>query len=435
MNKRSLVLIGLVAASLPMLADDTTWTGYMRAGAGRASSGGNMPNFSLAGPAATGGVYQGHYRLGNETDNYGEIGWDKKLYDKDGATFNVMAMLNWDPDVTSGYSNGTVSVEQMYAYGKGVLGTSDAFKDAVVWAGQRFYNRLDVHMMDWKFLVDDGNGGGVENINLGFGKLSYAYLQHENTKEASGTPALPAGVQNVSATHHFILNDIAVNPGGKLYFALELHEAVPFTGTAKVTTGTGAAATTSNVNYDKNDANKNGGLFVTAMHTQEVLGGANHFVLQYANGAAWNMQNTNDPSKASGNKSYRVTDEIAIQPTKTFGGEGVIAYQNWKTDTGVKATWMTIGARPQFGLTDHFSIAVEAGWIKTTQDNTPDLTMTKETIALQWSPTVEFWSRPSIRAYVTNAQWNDNAKGTVASANFADKTSGTTYGVQSEIWW
>lgn len=88
--KRALALI-TIAAALPMMADDTTWLGYMRAGAGRSSAGGTMVNFANG---------LGHYRLGNETDNYGEIGWDKKVYDKDGCTFNVQAMLNWDRSTT-----------------------------------------------------------------------------------------------------------------------------------------------------------------------------------------------------------------------------------------------------------------------------------------------------------------------------------------------
>jgi maltoporin len=441
--------MGLVAASLPLLADDTTWFGYMRAGAGRASSGGTMTNFILKAPTAAGGGYQGHYRLGNETDNYGEIGWDKKLYDKDGATFNVMAMVNWDPDITSNYSNKAVNMEQMYAYGKGCLGTSDAFKDAIIWAGTRFYNRLDIHMLDWKYLVNDGTGGGVENINLGFGKLAYAYLQYQNGVSFGPDATTVSGVSNVNAVHHLKLDDITINPGGKLYFAVEVHEASPFKGTVRTaavdahyeidqTNGTivlvpavpaGTASATSN------DSNNNGGLAFTAMHTQTLMGGANHFVVQYGNGSAWNLSGSDDPSKASGNKSWRFVDEISIQPTKTFGMEAAIATQHWKTADGVSATWTTIGGRPMFGLTEHFSIAAEAGWTKTTEDNLPDLTMTKGTLALQWSPTTELYSRPSIRAYVTNAQWNNNAKGIVGGANFIDKTSGTTYGVQTEIWW
>jgi len=65
----------------------------------------------------------------------------------------------------------------------------------------------------------------------------------------------------------------------------------------------------------------------------------------------------------------------------------------------------------------------------------------KETLAAEWSPAMSWWSRPSVRVFVTNAGWggtaNPNASWqTYQAPNFAaGKTSGYTYGAQVEAWW
>jgi maltoporin len=473
MNKRSLVLVGLVAATLPMMAQeqirssessswvpapvagDNLFDGYFRTGAGVASAGGEMVSFDLG--------RNGHYRLGNEADTYGELGWDKKVFDKDGAAFYVHTMLNWWSPFTKGNSTATapsVALEQAWIEGKGVLGNTDAFKDSDVWIGERFYNRQDVHMLDWKYLHTDGTGGGVENINLGFGKLAYAYMQTDTA--AAGLPAgapdtaSVAGDRDVLALHQLKLDDINVNPGGKLYFAFEVDTASPYKGPTTTTAPYYNAISSSN--------NNKGGWSIIGMHSQDVLGGANHFVVQYAVGAAEGLGNGDQfgrtlSSLGSGNKALRVIDEIAIQPTKNIGAELVAAIEKNKLDNGAGTTadgsWATIGGRGKFGITDHFSFVAEVGWEKTTLDTNAyttalaattlgaslgDRTLIKETAALVWSPTTEFWSRPELRIFFTNASWNNTAKGTIGGVDsntngtFADKTSGSQYGVQTEVW-
>jgi maltoporin len=47
---------------------------------------------------------------------------------------------------------------------------------AQFWAGERYYRRLNIDINDFYFLDMSGYGGGVENLNVGVGKLSVAYL-------------------------------------------------------------------------------------------------------------------------------------------------------------------------------------------------------------------------------------------------------------------
>jgi maltoporin len=177
-------------------------------------------------------------------------------------------------------------------------------------------------------------------------------------------------------------------------------------------------------------------------------------VFQYATGAAEGLGNGDQFGRAlgslnSGNKATRVIDEIAIQPTKMFGLEAVAAIEKNKLDSGTalgtaNGSWATLGVRGKVGVTDHFGVVAELGWEKTTLDTTAytrtlsaplgDRTLNKETLALVWAPTADFWSRPEIRLFFTNASWNNTAQGTVGGLSYADKTSGSQYGVQTEVW-
>jgi len=451
MTKRSLILVGIVAASLPMMAQatdmirssesggwgpaavagDNLFDGYFRTGAGQASVGGEMVSFDLG--------RNGHYRLGNEADTYGEIGWNKKVYDKDGAAFFVHAMINWYSSYANGIASSaapSVNMETAWTEAKGVLGNSDAFKDATIWMGERFYDRQDVHMLDWKYLHHDGEGAGIEEINLGFGKLAYAYLQYDSAAAGNISETdVHAGVRDVTNIHHIKLTYINVNPGGKLYLSAEFDTATPYKGPS--------SATPPYNNYVSSDVNNKGGVGFAVMHSQDIWGGGNHLVFQYANGAAEGLGNGDQFGRSlaslnSGNTTTRVLDEIAIQPTKTFGAEFVAALEKNKLDDGAghtaNASWTTIGFRPKIGLTDHFSVEGEFGWTKTTMDGRPDYTLNKETVAVEWTPTTEFWSRPSMRIFFTNASWNKDAQGVVGGINYADKTSGSQFGVQTEVW-
>jgi maltoporin len=298
-------------------------------------------------------------------------------------------------------------------------------------------------MLDWKYLHHDGQGGGIEDINLGFGKLAYAYLQYDGAA-VGAIGAATSGVRDVTNIHHIKLTDINTNPGGKLYLSAEFDTASPYKGPG----------------YVSNDNNNKGGVAVAIMHSQDILGGGNHLVFQYGTGAAEGLGNGDQfgrslASLGSGNKTTRITDELSIQPTKQFGAEFVAAYENNKLDGGfvpgagtpvltgtATGSWMTFGFRPKIGLTDHFSVEGEFGYEKTTLDTSSETTgmtkgnrtLNKETIALEWTPTTEFWSRPSMRVFFTNASWNNGAMGTVAAPNYGDKTSGSQYGVQTEVW-
>ncbi len=48
-----------------------------------------------------------------------------------------------------------------------------------LWAGKRYYQRKDIHIMDYYYLNNSGNGFGVENIDTGLGAVSVAIIKHQ----------------------------------------------------------------------------------------------------------------------------------------------------------------------------------------------------------------------------------------------------------------
>ena len=138
---------------------------------------------------------------------------------------------------------------------------------STIWAGKRFYQRHDVHMIDFYYWDISGPGAGLENIDVGFGKLSLAATR---SSEAGGSSSFASNniydYTNETANDVFDvrLAQMEINPGGTLELGVDYGRA------------------NLRDNYRLVDgASKDGWLF-TAEHTQSVLKGFNKFVVQYA---------------------------------------------------------------------------------------------------------------------------------------------------------
>ena len=67
------------------------FSGYARSGIGAAAAGGNQVAFQAAGAATK-------YRLGNETDTYGEIGLGSNLFDNGEQSFRFNSLMAFGLD-------------------------------------------------------------------------------------------------------------------------------------------------------------------------------------------------------------------------------------------------------------------------------------------------------------------------------------------------
>jgi maltoporin len=376
--------------------------GYLRSGAGTNSEKGAQACFGLGGPTAE----NSSGRLGNECDTYGEFGYTKEFAKSaDGTSFVGTIMANiWNPKST--FSGANLSLNQYWVAAKNV----PFLHGATAWVGNRFYNRPDVHMMDWQYINMSGTGIGIDGVAAGPGKFSYALVRDDTNADTA------------VSINHFIYDSLPLwtNTGLKLNLSLISKD-------------------------NKNPAAHGGYAFSAEVNQQKVLGGVNSVVLQYGVGAGarhskfGQVGNVTDGSDV---KRTRILDHLWWQVTPSFGGEAVAVWQRDKLPTG-NETWTMFGVRPVYALNDHLKLQLEAthGRVSPAGGGAARQ-LTKFTFAPTLTAGKGYWSRPELRAFITHAKWNGAAQAAASAGStlsntgpFGSDTSGTSFGFQVEAWW
>jgi maltoporin len=394
--KAKLAVLAIVAA-FASSAFAVDMHGYFRDGVGGSSKGGDQVAFGNAG--------QGYkLRLGNE-DNWGEFAFDQLvLKDKNGVEWTAEFMIGWGDGWTSN-ANDVVSLELKQQWLKG---TFPQLGGASVWGGKRYYHRIANDIFDYFYVNESGAGAGIEDFDVGFGKLAVAVFRQ--LPFASTTKAAATWMPDVR------LENIPVNPGGTL------------------TVGVLAKMLTWNKELlgDKPSDAASFSPFVFARHSQSgILDGGNNLAVVYKAGCFL------DCHKDS--RAFIVSDDLLLQPTKQFSVVIAGVYKNEKDAlVSDKAnSGYGIGVRPLFKVTDHFALQGDAGYFynKTDISGSKANTMFK----LNFSPTITpftdgfAWGvRPEIRFYVNYASWNKEQS--VGGGTFGTDESGLTFGTYVETW-
>jgi maltoporin len=395
------------AAGAALAAPPIEFSGYMRAGVGVNTRGGNQVCFGLAGADTK-------FRLGNECDYVVEPTFDAKLADYEGSDWHVRVMPSvykaWDAGQggTAGTGPDTLTTRfgQIYTYGDHVT----QLANGKVWAGRRFYNRLQTGINDQFLENNDGNGAGVEDMDLGVGKLSIAFMMDPNYG-AAATPTDRAVTNNRFALP-IRMTGIKDVPSGEL--------AVYVTPSKQLKSDNQASGTAVETTSEPN------GIAVGVYQTLNgvILGGGSLFGVKY--------------DKFGETKNTRVV----FQQSANFGATAVDFITEYRVnkqvaDAGNK--WFMVGARADTYLSGPFRFLVEAGTDQVKPDNGSDkLSMTKLTAALAASAGKDAGSRPTVRLFLTHAMWNEAARLNLSGntkAAFGDKKAGTSIGVQGEAWW
>ena len=402
--------------------------GYLRSGYGMNGEGGKMEAFKAPGAFAK-------YRLGNEAETYGEMALTNNWLREDdplSAPFirtTVMMSYNTGENFTfdslTNHEQGNdIALRQAFIEGGNIF---RSIPDIRIWAGQRYYMRMDIHIDDFYYLDMSGYGSGIEDVPLGdFGKLQLAWLGGSVSNYEVETHGRLAK-QNLDLR----ITEIPV-PLGKLTFWLDYSNVRG----GDVTNAFNSDGSTIHVQSSSGFAV---GLFHRTPE-EAFLNGYNQFSIQYGRGAAYNFQSTLDSAGPDLNDAwhFRVTDHFTIQPWKQFAVQAVGLYD--KIHFGGSNSdneWGSLGARPVFFFSDRFSMALEAGidWTNS-QPLNKDGHLWKVTFApLQISRGEKFFSRPQLRAYVTYAGWSEDFKGSVGGIPYMEDTRGLSYGIQAEAWW
>jgi maltoporin len=391
---RSVPMILGAALALPASAQLVLESnGYFRVGPQSTSKNSNRACYGLSGADFK-------YRLGNECDFYGEFLFTGKIKRDSGESVKLVLMPNIHKPNSSDSNDAKLGMAQMYAEAAGL----DFAPGTSFWAGKRYHRGADVHIVDKFFEQLDGTGAGAQLDAMG-GKLDLAYYRQDDNTNG-------LGAQRPGSRFNAWLRDVAV-PGGTLNVVF---------------------------NYTKGDFD--GGKSGTALsvrHTQpNIMGGSNNVWLQVSQGAAGLTGNFGDLTAGSDVKKWRLVDGFQFQINDALGGQAIAMYQSNKADAG-DSTVTSLGGRLSYAFTRNFKLVGEVGIDRVKPSGGDAANLTKVTIAPTIAAGKGFWERPELRFYVTRATWNDaanTAAGVSGLTGIGDgKTSGTSYGVQAEIWW
>jgi len=417
--------------------------GYVRAGYGRDNEGGPQVAFQAPGAFAK-------YRLGNEAEDYAELIFGKNWYGPDAFSLNAKERPDGTPDGPVARTQVRVALYNPYSSPNGSSGTQvtlpeawaavgnvfAAQPDLKFWAGNRFYRRQDIYIDDFFFYNMSGAGGGVEDVELPFGKMALAWIGNgaQSGVYSSDIAALPdpnnlAGFSKQS--FDLSLYDVNV-PLGKL----ELGVVYALENSGKDALGQQGPDTQ--------------GVAVTVIHTRDHFlneDGVNKLSVQYGTAAAKTFTSGYETVTATngtfivpdepGSWRFRVTESFVAQPVEHFSISPALVYQYTDSHNAQGIVqWFSAGARPIYHFNDFFSLAFEGGvdYVDDSGQNRNG-TLYKLTLAPQVSLGGKFFSRPVLRAYVTYAGWSEGFKGAVGGNDYVDQTHGWTWGAQMEAWW
>lgn len=374
---------------------ETTFKGYLRTGIGLSSDGGDQVCFKLPGAS-------GKYRLGNECENYAELGLDHDLQLGEDDAFSPKlkyhGMLAFVADGDEDAEQYAPAFRNNYVSVSNLISTQTSM---TMWVGKRFYGRNDIHINDYFYWDTTGPGMGIENYDLGFSKFSYGFLENNDAEGDS------------SLTHDIRFSDIELGDG-TLTLGLALGQVS---------------------NRDETVGENTEGWSVNLLHKKNIFGGDNTLSVQYGSGGLSDPGKRNNPKANSDDTSMRITNQIVFNALSDWSSMWVFIYEDSEVNNA-STTWLSLGTRPQYHVTDRTSVAIEYGFDQVKPERETARELHKLTLAAQYAVSRDFWSRPVFRFFVTMASWNSAADfAGVDVDNVFSGQSGLTFGGQVETWW
>ncbi|WP_111496997.1 MULTISPECIES: maltoporin [Marinobacter] len=410
--RRQSLSAAVAALLVSSTASAVDFHGYFRSGIGSTVGGGDQACFQAQGAGAK-------YRLGNECETYAEVQLGDEVWSEGDTSFYVDSMIAYVTDQEndgefSSDDDANIGVRQFNVRGTNVI---KSLPGSTLWIGKRYYKRHDIHINDFYYWDVSGPGAGLEDIDVGTGKLHVAWTR--STNDETGT-----NVDDDDEVTNDIIDvrwtDIPVNPNGNLEVGFDY-------GSANLTDEQEDAG----VEDDQN------GYLVTAEHHQtEFLGGFNKFTVQYATDSMIGGPGKANSSAVNEGDMLRVIDHGVIPLGSKMDMFYAAIYQDVSLDDDTGARWLSAGVRPTYYWSQLMSTAVEVGLDQVSPEASgeDDYDLQKITLSQQWEPDATFFARPQLRLFATYAHWSDNYN--AASESIEDsETDGLTFGAQAEVWW
>lgn len=389
------------------IGDGWAFSGYVRAGvvSEKETDQGGVNKYALGSGAE-------EFRLGNEGDTYTELGLKK--------TFRFDNGISWAAAFTGTYWNGLANFHGLrsgafYATKEAYVATSGyAFApSAEFWAGIRYIEREDVHIVDHFFYSVGGPtidpGIGVTNFPLGHTvKLGVGVFRSQQRFD-------PTENRRDATRLNVDLYNIPVTPHGRLRVIGEV---------MRGETNGGESGSALTLKYDQDNF--------------PLPGATNSVWLQGSTGYASLETGFGTLNNASGTRSVRLIDSLNWQ-TGRFGGQWIAEYQRGRDDRGSgSSTGMSFGGRLSYAVVPHVKLLTETGWTSLRVNGGPLQRLQKYTAAVAFSSGPALLSRPELRFYATHVAWNQaalDANGASWGAWSAGHRSTNMLGIQVESWW
>lgn len=441
MKKLNRVAIAVSAALISTAAGAVDFNGYMRAGTGL--SGNNGENVSFEKNKVG--------RLGNENDLYAEFGFRQELPKIDGMEdqkWVVDAMLAQGAAGNNGWEGEDIAIAQFNVQATGLIASD---KDATMWAGKRYYQRRDVHLTDFYFLnTSSGAGGGIENLSVGEGKLSLAWMLDEGSQKLSSTKKEYQWTDHdKDKTTAPIWKEVDVTTtkddkvNGHIFDARYAGINVGNNATLEF-----AAVYNFANEKDGQSVQADDGVMLTAIFHQGLSNGFNQTVVQYGTSSygaqmadlgagAW-FDRSGKQNDANG---YRFLNHGVMKLSKNIEVGTQLLYAA-STDAsygdGISGSTATIKGdhslvsaviRPSYKWDQNMKTVLEVGAFAESFDDRADKGGSKFTVAQAWSMGDSWWARPELRVF---ASYITDSEGTKLGS---DKGDGDyNVGMQVEAW-
>jgi maltoporin len=400
------------------------FAGYARAGVGLAIKGGKEVCFVLNGADTK-------WRLGNECDYVIEPQFTGRLVQRDdGSNWGVVVMpglyRTWD-GAGPAFNDVPTVFRQIYFFGENV----PELLHGRVWGGRRYYDRLHLDINDQFLEIHDSDGAGLEDMQVGQGKLSVAFLMNPNI-EANTVPnptmgGAPIATGNLAPWKLNVrYTGIKTAPEGELQIWAGIHGSS--TSEDQIDMGVGEPAAPDTLYR------------IGVYHTLNKVLNGNNLVgakIEYTkNHFLWRAVVQQQMQLNNGRTAVDVIGEFrSTRDTQASGDKATF-------------NWLSLGARADTQISGPFRFLLEAGIDRVFAPTDADSTqLFKVTPCLAVSAGDSNGSRPTFRLFYTHGFWNDAAKtsplgvftggtsGTRAGQIYGNANNGGSFGLQAEAWW